>query len=64
MAGSDLDVDRCIDKLRGAGVKGPGAPGKDLSEAEIKGLCAASRDVFMSQPMLCLLYTSPSPRDS
>ena len=52
MAGSDLDVDRCIDKLRGAGVKGPGAPGKDLSEAEIKGLCAASRDVFMSQPML------------
>ena len=31
--------------------KGPGAP-KDLSEAEIKGLCATSRDVFMSQPML------------
>ena len=51
MAGSDLDVDRCIDKLRGAAAKGPGAP-KDLSEAEIKGLCATSRDVFMSQPML------------
>jgi serine/threonine-protein phosphatase PP1 catalytic subunit len=46
-----FDVDRVIDQLlevRGA------KPGKqvDLSEEDIKTLCAKSRDIFMSQPIL------------
>lgn len=48
---NEVDVDEIIDKLlevRGA------RPGKHvtLTEQEVRGLCIASRDVCMSQPML------------
>lgn len=51
MAAAPFDVDRVIDQLllvRGA------KPGKqvDLAEEDIKTLCAKSRDIFMSQPIL------------
>ena len=47
----DIDVDKVLEKLldvRGA------KPGKqvNLSENEIKGLIAKSRDIFINQPML------------
>merc|ERR1719174_492641 len=50
-AAEELDVDAVIDKLlelRGA------KPGKNvqLTEGEVKGLCAKSREVFISQPSL------------
>lgn len=51
MAASEINVDEIIDKLlevRGA------RPGKNvvLTESEIRGLCHASREIFMEQPIL------------
>ena len=47
----DIDIDKIIDKL--LEVRGC-KPGKqvNLSEAEIKGLIAKSREIFINQPML------------
>lgn len=47
----DIDVDKIIDKL--LEVRGS-KPGKqvNLAEAEIRGLCVKSREIFISQPML------------
>lgn len=47
----DIDVDKIIEKL--LEVRGS-KPGKqvNLSEAEIRGLCVKSREIFISQPML------------
>lgn len=47
----DIDVDKIIEKL--LEVRGS-KPGKqvNLSEAEIRGLCLKSREIFISQPML------------
>jgi len=47
----DIDVDKIIEKL--LEVRGS-KPGKqvNLSEAEIRGLCIKSREIFISQPML------------
>lgn len=47
----DIDIDKIIDKL--LEVRGC-KPGKqvNLTEAEIKGLIAKSRDIFINQPML------------
>ena len=47
----DIDVDKIIDKL--LEVRGS-KPGKQvtLQEAEIRGLCVKSREIFISQPML------------
>lgn len=46
-----IDVDSIIEKL--LSVRGA-RPGKqvNLSEAEIRGLCMHSREVFLSQPIL------------
>lgn len=48
---SDLDVDSIIDKLLDVKSSRPGKQ-VNLTEGEIKGLCKASREVFMSQPIL------------
>lgn len=47
----DIDIDKVIDKL--LEVRGC-KPGKqvNLTEAEIKGIIAKSRDIFINQPML------------
>lgn len=47
----DIDVDKVLEKL--LDVRGS-KPGKqvNLSENEIKGLIAKSRDIFINQPML------------
>lgn len=47
----DIDIDKIIDKL--LEVRGC-KPGKqvNLTEAEIKGLIAKSREIFINQPML------------
>ena len=47
----DVDVDKILEKL--LDVRGS-KPGKqvNLSENEIKGLIAKSRDIFINQPML------------
>lgn len=47
----DIDVDKILEKL--LDVRGS-KPGKqvNLSENEIKGLIAKSRDIFINQPML------------
>ena len=47
----DIDVDKIIEKL--LEVRGS-KPGKQVnqSEAEIRGLCLKSREIFISQPML------------
>eukprot|EP00753_Platysulcus_tardus_P016303 PLAT5592.1.p1 GENE.PLAT5592.1~~PLAT5592.1.p1 ORF type:complete len:327 (+),score=161.38 PLAT5592.1:73-1053(+) len=51
MAALELDIDAVIDKL--VEVRGS-RPGKHvtLTEGEIRGLCATSREVFLSQPSL------------
>lgn len=48
---SDLDVDKIIEKLLESKGARQGKP-VNLSEAEIRGLCIKSRDIFLSQPML------------
>ncbi len=47
----NLDIDKVIDKL--LNVRGS-KPGKlvNLTEAEIRGLCIKSREIFISQPIL------------
>ena len=47
----DVDVDKILEKL--LDVRGS-KPGKqvNLTESEIKGLIAKSRDIFINQPML------------
>lgn len=47
----ELDIDRVITKL--LSVRGS-KPGKNvnLSEQEIRGLCAKSQEILISQPML------------
>lgn len=47
----DIDVDSIIAKLLEVRVSRPG-PTVDLTEAEIRGLCVLSREIFMSQPIL------------
>lgn len=48
---AELDVDAIIDKLLDVKSARPGKQ-VNLTEAEIKGLCKTSREVFMSQPIL------------
>ena len=47
----NLDIDKVIDKL--LNVRGS-KPGKlvNLTEAEIRGLCIKSREIFIQQPIL------------
>jgi len=47
----NLDIDKVIDKL--LSVRG-NKPGKlvNLTEAEIRGLCIKSREIFIQQPIL------------
>ena len=47
----DFDVDKLIDKLLEVKTSKPGKQ-VALTEAEIKGLCVAAREVFISQPIL------------
>jgi serine/threonine-protein phosphatase PP1 catalytic subunit len=52
----ELDVDEVIKRLRsagaGAGARGEGKAGPRLEEAEVFQLCAKTRQVFLSQPVL------------
>jgi len=48
---SDFDVDKLIDKLLEVKTSKPGKQ-VNLTEAEIKGLCNAAREVFVNQPIL------------
>eukprot|EP00919_Chromeraceae_sp_WS-2016_P058690 GHVR01139517.1.p1 GENE.GHVR01139517.1~~GHVR01139517.1.p1 ORF type:complete len:303 (+),score=57.50 GHVR01139517.1:148-1056(+) len=47
----DVDVDQIIDKLLEVRGARPGKP-VQLTEAEIRGLCHKSREVFLSQPIM------------
>ena len=48
---TDFDVDKIISKLLEVKESKPGKP-VNLSENDIKGLCMAAREVFISQPIL------------
>ncbi len=47
----DIDVDKIIEKLLEVRDKKPGRQ-VNLTEAEIRGLCLLSREIFISQPVL------------
>eukprot|EP01071_Lankesteria_metandrocarpae_P004916 Lankesteria_metandrocarpae@DN3748_c0_g1_i1.p1 len=47
----DIDVDSIIEKLLEVRGSRPGRP-VQLSEAEVRGLCHKSREIFISQPIL------------
>lgn len=51
MASLDVDVDAVISKLLEVRGSRPGKP-VQLTEAEIRGLCHKSREIFISQPIL------------
>ena len=44
----EIDVDNIINKL----LEANGKDCKNLTEAEIRGLCLKSREIFLEQPML------------
>lgn len=51
MAASELDIDGIIARLLEVKTAKPGKQ-VNLSEAEVRGLCTRSREIFMSQPIL------------
>ena len=51
MAASELDIDGIIARLLEVKTAKPGKQ-INLSEAEVRGLCTRSREIFMSQPIL------------
>lgn len=44
----EIDIDKVINKL----LSSSGKDCKDLTEAEIRGICLKSREIFLEQPML------------
>jgi serine/threonine-protein phosphatase PP1 catalytic subunit len=51
MAEVELDVDNLITRLLEVRGCRPGKP-VQMSEAEVRGLCLKSREIFLSQPVL------------